>query len=79
MAHHNSNVGFFSMIGGSLLAAALLVVLLGWRRDCWAKSAIKHLAIHNCALSHWRVWDSLFSLQGDVGAVTLRRSDPDRT
>jgi hypothetical protein len=28
MAHHNSNVGFFSMIGGSLLAAALLVALL---------------------------------------------------
>jgi hypothetical protein len=28
MAHHNSNVGFFSMIGVSLLAAALLIALL---------------------------------------------------
>jgi hypothetical protein len=28
MAHHNSNVGFFAIVGGSLLAAALLVALL---------------------------------------------------
>ena len=28
MAHHKSNIGFFSMIGGSLLAAVLLVALL---------------------------------------------------
>ena len=28
MAHHNRNIGFFSMIAGSLLAAALLVALL---------------------------------------------------
>jgi hypothetical protein len=28
MAHHNSNVGFFSIIGTSLVAAALLVALL---------------------------------------------------
>jgi hypothetical protein len=28
MAHHNGNIGFFSMIAGSLLAAAVLVALL---------------------------------------------------
>jgi hypothetical protein len=28
MAHHNRNIGFFSMIAGSLLAAAVLVALL---------------------------------------------------
>jgi hypothetical protein len=28
MARHNRNIGFFSMIGGSLLAAAVLVALL---------------------------------------------------
>ena len=28
MAHHKSNIGFFAMIGGSLLAASLLVALL---------------------------------------------------
>jgi hypothetical protein len=28
MAHHKSNIGFFAVIGGSLLAAALLVALL---------------------------------------------------
>jgi hypothetical protein len=28
MAHHKSNIGFFAVIGGSLLAAALLVTLL---------------------------------------------------
>jgi hypothetical protein len=28
MAHHESNIGFFAMIGGSLLAAFLLVALL---------------------------------------------------
>jgi hypothetical protein len=28
MAHHNRNIGFFAMIGGSLLAASLLVALL---------------------------------------------------
>jgi hypothetical protein len=28
MAHHESNIGFFAMIGGSLLAASLLVALL---------------------------------------------------
>jgi hypothetical protein len=28
MAHHKSNSAFFAMIGGSLLAAALLVALL---------------------------------------------------
>ena len=27
-AHHKSNIGFFAVIGGSLLAAALLVALL---------------------------------------------------
>jgi len=28
MAHQKSNIGFFAVIGGSLLAAALLVALL---------------------------------------------------
>jgi hypothetical protein len=28
MAHHKSNIGFFAMIGSSLLAASLLVALL---------------------------------------------------
>jgi hypothetical protein len=28
MAHHKSNIGFFAIIGGSLLAAALLAALL---------------------------------------------------
>jgi hypothetical protein len=28
MAHHKSNIGFFAMVGGSLLAASLLVALL---------------------------------------------------
>ncbi len=28
MARHNRNIGFFSMIAGSLLAAAVLVALL---------------------------------------------------
>jgi hypothetical protein len=28
MAHHKSNIGFFAVIGGSLLAAALLIALL---------------------------------------------------
>jgi hypothetical protein len=28
MAHHNRNIGFFSIIAGSLLAAAVLVALL---------------------------------------------------
>jgi hypothetical protein len=28
MARHKSNIGFFAMIGGSLLAASLLVALL---------------------------------------------------
>ena len=28
MAYHKSNIGFFAVIGGSLLAAALLVALL---------------------------------------------------
>jgi len=28
MAHHKSNIGFFAVIGGSLLAAVLLVALL---------------------------------------------------
>jgi len=28
MAHHKSNIGFFAMIGGSLLAASLLVAML---------------------------------------------------
>jgi hypothetical protein len=28
MAHHKSNIGFFAVIGGSLLAAAFLVALL---------------------------------------------------
>jgi hypothetical protein len=28
MAHHKPNIGFFAMIGGSLLAAAVLVALL---------------------------------------------------
>jgi hypothetical protein len=28
MVHHKSNIGFFAVIGGSLLAAALLIALL---------------------------------------------------
>ena len=28
MTHHNRNIGFFSMIAGSLLAAVVLVALL---------------------------------------------------
>ena len=28
MAHHNSNIGFFAVIAGSVLAAALFVALL---------------------------------------------------
>ena len=28
MAHHKSNIGFFALIGSSLLAAALLIALL---------------------------------------------------
>jgi hypothetical protein len=28
MVHHKSNIGFFAMIGGGLLAASMLVALL---------------------------------------------------
>ena len=40
MAHHKSNIGFFAVIGGSLLAAALLVALLVSGRVAGPKVAI---------------------------------------
>jgi hypothetical protein len=39
MAHHKSNIGFFAVIGGSLLAAALLVALLVGGQVAWPKVA----------------------------------------
>jgi hypothetical protein len=39
MARHKSNIGFFAMIGGSLLAASLLVALLVGRQVAGPKVA----------------------------------------
>ena len=66
MAHHKSNIGFFAVIGGSLLAAALLVALLVSGRVAGPKSGNQRLATNNCTLMVFLgdVWGHVVALSG---------------
>ena len=46
-----ANVGFFSVIAASLLAAGVLVALWLEREDVWPKGGIRQFATHDGALA----------------------------